>query len=88
MLVGSGCCASFDPLYIAAEGEIVLVIPGRMNLVQSVILLMGVYYVYNVEYSREGKNFYSFMEAVLMNNCDVAKKRVVVNKILQELDTV
>jgi acetyltransferase-like isoleucine patch superfamily enzyme len=89
MLIGSGCCAYLDPLYIAAEGEIVLrIIPGRMNLVQSVVMLMGVHYVFNVKYAKEGKNFFAFMEAVLLNNCDIAKKRVVVNKVLQDLDTV
>jgi hypothetical protein len=59
ILIGSGSSAYLDPLYIVAEGEIVLqIIPGRMGLLQSVVV--------------KGKTF-SFMGAALLNGAKRCK---------------
>jgi len=90
MLIGShGLCASLNLLFIVAEEEIGPVILRRMSLIQLVMILMRMYlHVFNIEYWREGKYSFSFLEAVLLNDCDVAKKCTVVNKILQDQDNV
>ena len=84
MLIGSGSYESISPLYIVAEGAVVLSLPG-MDLARSVVLLLGTFYSFNVQYPKNGKSFFTFMEAVLMVKSHEAKKRVVVNKLLQDL---
>ena len=59
-------------------------LPG-MDLARSFVLLLGTFYSFNVQYQKNGKSFFTFMKAVLMDKSHEAKKRVVVNKLLQDL---
>jgi hypothetical protein len=85
MLVGGNVYGSITPLYVVAEGCILLVL-NNTNLINGLVSLLATYYVFNIKYPNKGKNIYSFLEATLLNNVTDARKRVTINKLLQELD--
>ena len=72
------------PLYIVAEGKIVANFNGiRASLPIALILLMGLYYIFRVEFQL-GPKIFIFLEAVLQNIAE-ARKRVAVQKFLEKL---
>ena len=85
VLVAGGTYGSISPLYVAAEGSIVLALTNT-NLINGLVSLIASYYVFNIQYPNKGKNIFAFLEAVLLKNVADARKRVSVNKFMQELD--
>ena len=74
------------PLYLVAERNVVLKIPSGMSIAQSLAILMACYYIFNMEYPTSLKNVFLMLEATIMGRPHEARKRVVINKFLQELD--
>lgn len=85
MLIGGGSCGSINPLYIVAEGTIVLSLTN-IGLAGSLALLVAIFYVFNIEYPRSGKTVFEFIEAALLDNTQQARKRLFINKFLQDLE--
>lgn len=86
--MGSGQLCDIDPLYIAAEGKVMAKLSGTsVGLPMALVLLIGVFYIFNIEYPAKAKNMYIFLEAILMDNNDAARKSVVVQKFLKELNS-
>ena len=85
MLIGSGQYGSINPLYLAAEGEIIARLQ-KTNLINALVVLVCAYYVFNISYPYKGRNMYHFLEAVLLQNNNEARKRVTVNWLMQEMD--
>ena len=86
-LVGCGNIAEVEPLYIAADGMHVAKLHGRnIGLPMTLILLIGTFYIFNVEYPVKARNIFMFLEAMLLDNSTEATKSVVIQKILKELN--
>lgn len=79
-----GSLSSIDPMYVAAEGVVLLRL-CNMSLSKALAVLVGAYYVLNMEYPAWARNFFIFLEAILLNNTQEAKKRVAINKFFKEL---
>lgn len=84
-LIGAGDWSEVTPLYIVAEGEVILKLSNTATA-QALVILIAVYYVYNMEYPSPMKNIFLFLEAALMDQLTEARKRVSVNKFLQALN--
>lgn len=67
-----------------SEGVIIAKL-NNVGLATALSLLVGIYYIFNMQYPPSGKNFFLFLEAILMNNTVEARKRVSVNKLLKDL---
>ena len=52
----------------------------------TLILLIGTFYIFNVEYPVKARNIFMFLEAMLLDNSTEAKKSVVIQKFLKELN--
>ena len=48
-------------------------------------VLMGTFYIFNIECPTKARNTYVFLEATFLENKKKAKKRVVIQKLLKEL---
>ena len=48
------------------------------------VLLIGIFYVFNVEYPAKAKGVFIFLKALLLENDTEAKKRVTVQKTMKE----
>ena len=74
-----------DPVYIAVEGS---VLGGPLKVVNSIfelpLALIAVYYVFNIRYPLYS-NVYPFLEAILFNNKDIIRNKVVVHKVISVL---
>lgn len=57
-----------------AEGQWNVAMPKSMALPMAVVILVGVYYIFNIEYPLAGRNAYSFLEAVFLGKEKDAKK--------------
>ena len=77
-----------DPLFIAVEGQRFLDLSTvtRDRLPMAVVLLVATFYILNMEYAPGASNVYAFLEAVLLNRPQEAKKRVSVQKLMKEMD--
>lgn len=85
-LVVSGNLADIDPLYIAAEGRVIVKLGGlNIGMPMALALLMGTFYIFNIEYPTKARNTYVFLEATFLENKKKAKKRVVIQKLPKEL---
>ena len=85
-LVVSGNLADIDPLYIAAEGRVIVKLGGlNIGMPMALALLMGTFYIFNIEYPTKARNTYVFLEATFLENKKEAKKRVVIQKLPKEL---
>ena len=73
-IVGPGGLANIQPLYLVSEGVIVSKI-RNVGLATALSLLVGVYYILNMEYPSRGKNYFLFLEAVLMGRVSEAKEK-------------
>ena len=68
------------------EGKVILKLHGTcVSSAQALAILMACYYIFNIEYPTQLKNVYLMLEATMMDQPREAKKRVVVNKFLQEI---
>ena len=68
------------------EGKVILKLHGAcVSSAQALAILMSCYYIFNIEYPIQLKNVYRMLEAAMMDQPQEAKKRVVVNKFLQEI---
>ena len=85
MLIGGGQYGSVTPLYLAAKGSVILKFPNP-SLMHALVVLTASYYVFNIQYPAQEKNMFTFVEATLLQNVDAAKKRVAINKLLQEME--
>ena len=86
-LVGGGDLDDIDPLYIAAVGKTVAKLSGTsVSLPMALVLLMGCYYVFDISYPNKAKNIYLFLEASLLENTTEARKRVVLQKFLADIE--
>ncbi|XP_033110646.1 sterile alpha motif domain-containing protein 3-like [Anneissia japonica] len=87
-LVGSSSLEDIDPLYIAAEGKIISKLSGlNVDAAVAIALLMGAFYIFNVQYPNKSKNTYIFLESkILQNKTKEANRRVIVQKLLKELE--
>ena len=56
-----------------------------VGLPMALILLLRVFYIFNIEYPAKAKRMYIFLEAMLLDNNNNAKKSVVVQKCLKEI---
>lgn len=86
-LILSGNLSSFDHVYIAGEGMVVVRL-CNMGLATALVLLVGSYYIFNMEYPSWAKNVFLFIETMLMVNCNESKKRIAINKFLKELSSI
>lgn len=85
-IIASGDLANLYPVYIAAEGQIYLNFSGKNIAVAMLVsMLIATFYVLNMEYTPGVSNIYSFLEAVLMGNRTDAKKRISLQKFVNEL---
>jgi hypothetical protein len=57
-----------------------------MESSKALAILMASYYIFNMEYPSNMRNVYLMLEATIMGRTAEARKRVVVNKFLQELN--
>ena len=62
-LVGSWAAGKVDPLYIAAEGKPIARLP-LSGLSVGLVLLIGIFYIYNIEYPAKAKGVFIFLEAL------------------------
>jgi hypothetical protein len=85
MLIGAGQLGSITPLYLASEGEVIIKF-SNTNLINAMVVLIASYYTFNVKYPNKGKNVYCFLEAILLEKTDEAKRRVAINRLMQEMD--
>ena len=84
-LVEAGDVGDINPLYIVGEGKIISKL-NTVTTIQALVILVGCYYMLNIEYHSSTRNVFLFLEVVLMDRSSEAKKRVAVNKFLHELD--
>ena len=74
-------------MYVAADGIHVAKLHGtNVGLPVALILLPGTVYILNVEYPVKARNVFMFLEAMLLDNSREAKKSVVIQKFLNELN--
>lgn len=60
--MGSGELSNIDPLYIAAEGKAITKLSGTsVGLPMALVLLMAVFYIFNIEYPAKAKNIYIYI---------------------------
>jgi hypothetical protein len=85
-LVGAGHVGNIKPLYIAGEGKILLKLNSSTTMINALGLLVSCFYVFNIEYPASCKNVFLFLETAMMQRTREAKKRVAINKFLQELE--
>ena len=86
-IIGTGKCGSLNPLYIVAEGIEILSL-SKMSLVNALVLLVAVYYVFNIQYPKTGKNNLEFVEYTLLGNHFQTRNKVTINKFLKELELI
>ena len=84
-LVGAGDVDDITPLYIVEEGKIISKL-NTVTTIQALVILVGSYYMLNIEYPSSTRNVFLFLEVALMDRSSEANKIVAVNKFLQELD--
>ena len=84
-ILGSGDLSSLDPFLIAAEGKVVSKLSASVTVPLAVSLLLGVFYILNMEYTPGVRNIYAFLESILLIKPEQAKKRITVQKLLKEL---
>lgn len=77
-----------DPLFIAVEGQILLELSSVTNnqIPMAVVLLVGTFYVLNMEYTPGVSNVYAFLEAIMLSRPQEAKNRISVQKLIKELN--
>ena len=73
--------ASLDPIYLAVEGQTIGGALKTHSLVEVPIVLIAVYYTFNIHYPTYC-NVYPFLEAVLFDNNHIIKGKVVVHKVI------
>ena len=83
-LVGAGHVGDVKPLYIAGEGKILMKLNASTTMANALGFLVSCFYVFNIKYPASSKNL--FLEAAMMQRTKKAKKRVAINKLLQELE--
>ncbi|XP_028417217.1 uncharacterized protein LOC114543832 [Dendronephthya gigantea] len=83
-LIGSGQYGSITPLYLVAEGEVIIKFPNT-GLINALVVLLAAYYAFNIKYPNKGRNLFSFIEATLLGNFEDAKKRVSINRLLKDM---
>ena len=66
--------SSLDPFLIAAEGKVVSKLSASVTVPLAVSLLLGVFYILNMEYTPGVRNIYAFFESILLNKPEQAKK--------------
>ena len=75
-----------DSLYIVIEGKKTFTITPNMAITTAIALLIGTYYIFNIEYPAAGRSTYTFLEAVLLGkDTEEARKRVTIQKLLSDL---
>lgn len=84
-LVGSWSGGEVNPLYIVVEGKKTFTITPNMAITTAIALLIGTYYIFNIEYPAAGRSTYTFLEAVLLGKDKEARKRVTIQKLLSDL---
>lgn len=85
-IIASGDLGRLDPFYIAAERQIYLNFSGKNLPVAIVVaMLIATFYILNMEYTPGVSNIYAFLEVVLMDKPADAKKRISVQKFVNEL---
>lgn len=72
---------------IVGEGKIIAKLKsGGMS--EAVALLLGVYYIFNMEYPPTARSVFAFLECILLDHPELAKKRVLVQKFIKDLHVV
>ena len=54
-------------------------------MADALALLVGSYYIFNVEYPNSSRNVFIFLEMAMLEKGGDIRKRVTLNKFLQEL---
>lgn len=75
---------NFDPTYLAIEGNIIGGTLKPSSVLENPIILMAAYYVFNIQYPSYC-NVYPFLEAVLFDNKQITKNKVVIHKVINAL---
>lgn len=83
--MGAGDIGEINPLYIAGEGKIILKFNKSVTMLNALALLVGCYYIFNIEYPTATRNIFLFLEMAMLEKTGVANKRVAINKFLQQL---
>ena len=66
MLIGGGQYGSITPLYLAAEGSVILKFPNP-SLMHALVVLTASYYVFNIQYpAQEKKHIYLKQHCCIM----------------------
>ena len=60
-------------------------IEERLSMGMSIALFLCCYYIFNMKYPSTSKNFFIFLEAIMLDNGSKAKKRVAINTFVKEL---
>ena len=82
---GGGEIGNITPFYLVAERKVVLKFHD-MESSKALAILMASYYIFNMEYPSNMRNVYLMLGATIMGRTAEARKGVVVNKFLQELN--
>ena len=77
-IIVSGDLSSLDSLVVSK-------LSASVTVPLAVSLLLGVFYILNMEYTPGVRNIYAFLESILLIKPEQAKKRITVQKLLQEL---
>lgn len=55
-----------SPVYLAGEGQVILKLSDTIKMVDALALLVGSYYVFNVEYPVSSRNIFMFLEMTML----------------------
>lgn len=77
--------SELSPVYLAGEGRVILKLNCSVTMADALALLVGSYYIFNVEYPNSSRNVFIFLEMAMLEKAGDIRKRVTLNKFLQEL---
>ena len=77
-IIVSGDLSSLDSLVVSK-------LSASVTVPLAVSLLLGVFYILNMEYTPGVRNIYAFLRSILLNKPEQEKRRITVQKLLKEL---
>lgn len=83
-IVACGTLHELEPFYLVAESKVLLKFQKNVKLSFAVIVLLGAYYVFNINYQVNFKNFFFFLETILLEKKE-HRGKVTIAKFLHQL---
>ena len=75
----------FSQFLIAADCK-VLVKLVNVDIPMAIAILVGVFYVFNIEYTPGVRRLFAFLEAIILGQHQLAKTRIAVQKLVKSVD--